>query len=124
MLRNFTCIMCPRGCELSVEYQEDKTKDHIKVSGNFCPKGKDYAVQELIDPKRNIASSVLVEGGELPLASVRLTNPIPKDRIFPVMEEIRKVKVQAPVKIGQVVISDVLGLGSDVIITKDVLREE
>lgn len=69
---------------------------------------------------RNIASSVLVKGGVLPLTSVRLSAPIPKTMIFPVMEEIKKLTVCAPVAEGQIVIENVLGLGSDVIVTKDV----
>ena len=76
------------------------------------------------NPMRSIASSVLVEGGELPLASVRLTRPIPKEKIFAVMEEIKKVKLSAPVEEGTVVISNVLGLGSDVMVTKAVERQE
>ena len=71
---------------------------------------------------RNIASSVLVEDGELPLASVRLNARFPKG-YFSVMAEIRKIKVTAPVSIGQIVLQDVLGTGSDVIITKNVKRK-
>ena len=117
MVREFTCIMCPRGCGVKAEILDGKV---ASVEGNFCPKGEEYVIQELTNPMRSIASSVLVEGGELPLASVRLSRPVPKDRIFDVMGEIRKVKVKAPTAIGQIVISDVLGLGSDVIITKNV----
>ena len=80
--------------------------------------------QELIAPMRNIATSVLVTGGELPLASVRLTKPIPKDRIFDVMAEIRKVHLNAPVIEGEVVIANVLGLESDVILTRSVDKKD
>lgn len=94
----------------------------ILVTGNTCPKGKEYAVQELTDPQRNIATSVLIKGGELPLASVRLDHAIPKDRIFDVMAEIRKWSLEAPVRVGQVVIENVLGLDANVIATKHVER--
>ncbi|HIQ73439.1 MAG TPA: DUF1667 domain-containing protein [Candidatus Cottocaccamicrobium excrementipullorum] len=117
MLREFTCIMCPQGCDIQVEVKEGKV---VSISGNKCPRGKEYVTQEVVNPMRNIATSVLVEGGELPLASVRLTRPIPKDRIFDVMNEIKKVSLPAPVKEGQIVIPNVLGLGSDVMITKTV----
>ncbi|MEI3187688.1 MAG: DUF1667 domain-containing protein [Lachnospiraceae bacterium] len=92
----------------------------LSICGNEVPKGKAYVTQELIAPMRNIATSVLVTGGELPLASVRLTKPIPKDRIFDVMAEIRKVHLNAPVIEGEVVIANVLGLESDVILTRSV----
>ena len=117
MKRSFTCIVCPNGCEIEAEYEGTKV---LSVSGNLCPKGKTYVTQELVDPRRTIASSVRVHGGTLPLASVRLTQPIPKDRIFDVMKVINGVELSAPVQIGQKVIENVLGLGSDVIITKNV----
>lgn len=122
MVRQFTCIMCPMGCEVTAEGREsgEIKNGEILVTGNTCPKGREYAVQELTNPMRNIASSVLVEGGELPLASVRLDRPVPRDRIFDVMAEIRKQKLKAPVKAGQVVIENVLGLGSSVIVTKNI----
>ena len=107
MKRTFTCIICPNGCEVEAEYEGTTV---LSVSGNLCPKGKAYVTQELTDPRRTIASSV------------RLTKAIPKARIFDAMEEIRKVTLQAPVQIGDVVISGLLGQDCDVIVTKNVGR--
>ena len=73
MLRQFTCIMCPMGCSLEAEVLPEGRVE--KVTGNNCKRGKEYAVREVTNPVRNIASSVLVENGELPLASVRLNAP-------------------------------------------------
>ncbi len=117
MKRTFTCIVCPNGCEVEAEYEGTHV---LSVTGYFCPKGKTYVTQELTDPRRTIATSVRVEGGTLPLVSVRLTNAIPKDRIFDVMHEINRKALAAPVQIGDVVIKNILGLGSDVIVTKNV----
>lgn len=117
MLREFTCIMCPLGCSLEVTEENGQV---IDVKGNTCPKGREYAVQEVTAPMRNIASSIRIDGGELPLASVRLSAPIPKKDIFRAMEEIRKVHLTAPVYIGDVVISHLLGTEADVIVTKNV----
>ena len=119
MKRTFTCIVCPNGCEIDAEYEGSRV---ISVTGNLCPKGKTYVTQELVDPRRTIATSMRVDGGELPLASVRLTSPIPKDRIFDVMAEINRHSLTAPVAIGDVALSNILGLGSDVIVTKNVAR--
>lgn len=119
MLRTFTCIMCPQGCEITAE----GANPPYSLTGNKCKKGAAYVEQELTAPMRNIATSILVDGGELPLASVRLSAPIPKDRIFDVMAEIRRIRRTAPVHEGDVVIPDVLGLGSDVIVTKTVEQE-
>ena len=126
MLREFTCIICPNGCEITAELEkrEDGTCRICSIEGAACPRGKAYVEQELTDPRRNIATSILVEGGELPLASVRLTAPIPKDRIFDAMEEIRSCRVTAPVEAGSVVIKVILGYDSDVIVTKTVERQQ
>ena len=124
MVREFTCIICPNGCEITVDYetQADQTVEIRKIEGATCKRGAEYVKQELTDPKRNIATSVLVEGGELPLASVRLTAPIPKARIFDAMEEIKKCRLAAPVKAGTVVIKGILGFDADVIVTKNVAK--
>lgn len=119
MKRTFTCIVCPNGCEIEAEYESAEV---LSVSGNLCPKGKTYVTQELVDPRRTIATSVRVLGGTLPLVSVRLTGAIPKARIFDVMKEIDRQTLTAPVRIGDVVIKNVLGLDSDVIATKNIER--
>jgi len=97
-----------------------KDGEIVSISGASCPKGKAYVRQEITDPRRAIASSVLVRGGTLPLVSVRLDRPVPKNRLFDVMKEIRKTELNAPVKSGTCVIKNVLGLNSDVIATKTV----
>lgn len=122
MLREFTCIICPNGCEIAadIEKKEDGSRQIRSIEGAACPKGRAYVEQELTNPQRNIATSVLVEQGVLPLASVRLTAPIPKDKIFDAMAEIRKCCLKAPVKAGTIVIHGLLGLDADVIVTKSV----
>ncbi len=117
MKRTFTCIVCPNGCEIEAEYEGTEV---LSVTGNLCPKGKTYVTQELVDPRRTIATSVRVIGGTLPLASVRLTQPVPKDRIFDVMRVVNAVTLDAPTHIGDVVIKNILGLDSDVIVTKNI----
>lgn len=120
MNRTFTCIVCPNGCEIESEYDGNHV---LSITGSQCPKGNTYVTQELVDPRRTVATSVRVEGGTLPLTSVRLTNPIPKDSIFDVMNEINKHTLTAPVRIGDVAIKNVLNLGSDVIVTKCVEKK-
>lgn len=117
MLKKLICIVCPNGCEITADLEEEKIRS---LEGAGCPRGQEYVRQEMTDPLRTISSSVLLEGGVLPLASVRLSGLVPKNRIFDVMEEIKKVRMTAPVSVGQTVIADVLGLGSDVIVTKNV----
>ncbi len=120
MLKEYTCIICPNGCTLEADIAKDNTIR--KITGAGCRNGIHYVRQELTDPQRTVSSSVLVRHGELPLASVRLTKPIPKNRIFDVMACIKTVSLEAPVRAGDIIIPDILGLGSDVIATKDIQR--
>ncbi len=116
MTRNFTCIVCPNGCEIRVE----SDGEGYRISGEGCPRGKTYVLQEMTDPRRTIATSVRVCGGVQPLCSVRLTQPIPKDRIMDAVREIHALKITAPVAMGTVLIPHILGTDSDVIATRDV----
>lgn len=120
MNKQMTCIICPNGCELSVEWEEKSIKN---ISGALCKRGEEYVTQEIQNPKRTIASLVKVNNGEIPLVSVRTTKAIPKEKIFDVMEEIKKLEINAPVKVNQVIIENVLGLDSDIISTKFVEKE-
>jgi len=124
MIKEFICILCPNGCEITVELDDESTDSLLRLEGASCQRGGEYVQQELFAPQRNIATSVKVECGNLPLVSVRLTDAIPKERIFDVMDEIKKITLQAPVSIGQVIIENVLGLQRDVIATKHIRRNE
>lgn len=117
MLREFTCIICPNGCDIEARIEDGKL---LAVEGALCPKGEAYVEQELINPQRTISTSVLVRGGVLPLASVRLTAPVPRERLRDVMDEIKKISLDAPVAAGTVVIKNIMGFDSDVIVTKSV----
>ena len=92
----------------------------MNVTGNFCPRGKEYAVSELTHPVRTITSSIKVTNREYTLVSVKTTKPVPKDKIFEVMEEIDKLSVEAPTRIGDIVKKNILGLDSDIVITKNI----
>ena len=112
-MKEFTCIICPRGCRLTVD-------DNMNVTGNTCPRGKQYAISELTNPVRTITSSVRVNNRDDLLVSVKTSGSIPKGKIFEVMDEISKLSVSAPTRIGDVVKKDILGLGVDIVITKNI----
>ena len=118
MKREYTCIVCPNGCEISVS-GEPGQKD-FQIEGARCRRGQAYVMQELSDPRRTIATSVRVLGGELPLASVRLTSPIPLAKVEEAVELIHGMTLQAPVKAGTVLIGKILGYESDCVVTRDV----
>ncbi len=116
MEKELTCIRCPIGCQLTVHMDGDQ----IEVTGNSCPRGAEYGKKEVTNPTRIVTSSVRVIDGELPLVSVKTASDVPKDKMFEVMEQIHQCQVKAPVYIGDVLISDVAGTGSDIIATRNV----
>ena len=112
-MKELTCIVCPRGCRL-------KVSDDMVVTGNFCPRGEKYAIAELTNPTRVVTSSIRVINRPFTLVSVKTDEPIPKDKMFEVMREIDELTVEAPVHIGQIVKEKVLGLDSNIVITKNI----
>ena len=112
-MKEFTCIVCPRGCTLMID-------DDKNVSGNSCPRGKEYALNEITNPKRTITTTIRVRNRVDTLVSVKTSESVPKELIYKIMEEINKISVEAPTKIGQVVIKNVLGTAADVVITKNI----
>ena len=89
----------------------------ISVSGNTCKRGDAYARTEVTNPVRSLTTSVKVEGGIHPVVPVKSSSPVPKDRMFDCMKEINGAVIKAPVKIGDVVIENICGLGVDIIAT-------
>ena len=117
MSKMFTCIICPNGCEIETETDGQEI---LSMEGALCERGREYVTRELRNPQRTIASSVPVDGGEIPLVSVRLSAPVPKGRIFEVMDVIRSLRVTAPVRSGDILASGILGLACDIVATKHV----
>ena len=118
----YTCIVCPNGCELRAEKLPGQ--EGYAVEGNRCPRGRDYILQEITDPRRTISTSMRVLGGERELASVRLTAPIPLRCLSEAVELIHKKELRAPVEAGEVVLPKILGYDSDVIVTRSVRERE
>ncbi|MBQ6919978.1 MAG: DUF1667 domain-containing protein [Synergistaceae bacterium] len=115
--RKFICVSCPLGCGLTVTL--DDSGEVSKVEGNTCPRGASYAKSEVKDPRRVFASTVRVKGGKLPVCPVRSKTPAPKGKIFAISEAVAKLEVNAPVKIGQVLIHNVCGTDVDIVASRD-----
>ena len=114
--RELICIQCPMGCPLKVTVDGDS----VTVTGNTCPRGAVYGKKEVTNPTRTVTSTARVEGGEIPRVSVKTATDVPKGKIRDVMTEIRALLLKAPVRIGDVVLSNVAGTGADVVATKTV----
>ena len=121
MKKELTCINCPLGCALTAEVEMvDGKPVVVSVTGNTCPRGEAYAKKELTHPTRIITSTVRVHGGSLAAVPVKTASDIPKEKIFDVMHVLRGVDVDAPVELGQVIVSDIAGTGVDIVATRTV----
>ena len=106
------CINCPKGCEMEVSVDGDQ----VSVTGNSCPKGEAYAKAEVTNPTRMVTGLVRVAGMRKPLP-VKTRVAVPKEKIDAVLYALHQTTVQLPVKIGEVIVSDVAGTGVDVVAT-------
>ena len=115
MKKQITCIVCPRGCIMTAE----GSGDQWVVTGNACKRGEKHAIGECTNPVRTVTSIVRIANREDTMVPVKTLAPIPKGEMFTVMEKIRAARVEAPVKIGDVILDNIFG--TQVVATGDVV---
>ncbi|MGL5955737.1 MAG: DUF1667 domain-containing protein [Brevinema sp.] len=109
MKKDLVCILCPRGCHITVDTET------LEVTGNACPRGAQFGPQEISSPQRLLTSTAPIKGALHKKIPVRTSAAIPFDRIFACVQEIQNLQVTAPVKVGQVLIPNILDTGVDVV---------
>lgn len=119
-MKQFTCISCPVGCHLTVTTKEDGT---YKIQGFQCKRGLEFGRQEMIEARRNFSSTLKIENGIIPLLPVRTSAPFPKDKIFDAMKLIQKAQAAAPIKVGSIIINNILNTGIDIIATRSIGKQ-
>lgn len=121
-VETFSCTTCPSECSLSVTADRDGSDEPcvLSVTGNRCARGEAFARQEIVRPVRVLTTTVLVNGGDERLLPVRTAAPIPRDLSVEAMRSLRSVVVDAPMRMGDTVLADVLGTGVDVIASMDI----
>lgn len=112
MKKDLICILCPRGCRVSVDTET------LEVTGNSCPKGAQFGPQEISNPQRMLTSTAPIQGALHLRIPVRTTESIPFDKIFSCTEEIKKLRLTAPIKVGQILIKNILDTGVDIIASR------
>ncbi|MCS7241810.1 DUF1667 domain-containing protein [Candidatus Caldatribacterium sp.] len=118
-LSEVLCIVCPLGCRIRVE-----PKDNEFSFRGGCARGRSYAAQEVTHPCRIVTTTVRIRCGEIPRLPVRTSHPFPKGRIFALMEFLRSLEVEAPVRRGEVLVRNLLGTGIDLVATRTIRRLE
>lgn len=114
MVKELICIVCPRGCHLKVDTELET------VTGNSCKRGEIYGLNEVKNPTRIVTSTVKIDGCDNMVVPVKTEEPIPKGMIFDVMKEINKASINLPIKVGDVIVENVLGTGVNIVSAKTV----
>ena len=109
------CIRCPLGCHGRVT--TDETNKVVRFEGYECKEGKKYAEAEAHGPLRILTATVIMDSEIRPLLPVKTNKAIPKDKLKLCMRVLAKVRVKHPVSMGQVILTNVLGTGADIITT-------
>lgn len=105
--KQFVCIGCPIGCPLQLQHEGGEI---IEISGHECNRGAKYARQEFTDPRRSLSTTVAISGAKWGRLPVKVTEAVEKDRIMEAVRKIHALQITAPVKLGQVLIRDLLGV--------------
>lgn len=115
-IKEMTCIVCPVGCKLKIS----KVDDEFIVEGNNCERGEKYGINEMTNPLRVVTSTVKINNVKNKMVPVKTTDGIPKEKIMDLMEKINKIKVDLPVKRGDILLENLYDTGVSLVITRDI----
>lgn len=119
MSKNINCIICPLGCEIHIKERNNK----YLFSGNLCSKGEDYAIKEIKNPVRLVTTTIIVNNGQNKLLPVRSETGIKKDLMVKCILILSKLKVDAPIKHGDIIYRNILDTGINIIASRDIKKK-
>lgn len=123
----FNCTTCPSECLLTVEVERDADGAVVEVrsvTGNSCPRGDTFVHQELTCPMRVLTTTVAVSGGDEALLPARTTEAIPLELHAQAMNLIRGLVVEAPIRMGDVILPNLLDTNINLVASMDVTQEQ
>jgi len=115
-MKEMICIACPIGCHIQID-------DNLKVDGNLCGKGEKYGIEEMTHPTRILTTTVKTISQSIPRISVKSRDPLPKELIFKALLVLDDIIIENNVKIGDIIVKDILNTGIDMIATKNVIMQ-
>lgn len=107
------CINCPLGCHLEID-------ENMNVSGNNCPRGRQYAIDEMTHPLRTLTTTIAIDSDIHERLSVITDKPVPKDMMMDIVRSLKDLKVKAPVKMGDIIVENILETGSNLIASRSI----
>lgn len=120
MTKELVCIVCPRSCRMTITSEGDE----LVVTGNTCKRGKEFAINEMTDPRRTVCTTVRTSFPSVPVLPVRVSGAIPKNKIFDLMHEVNRITISKRIGREEVIVPNILDLGVDLIATSNILKDE
>jgi len=115
--KEIICVICPNGCVTIV----GKDDSDIKISGKYCKRGKDYIVQEYLEPRRIITTTVRITSAVRKMLPVKTSSSILKKDIFTLMDKVKSITAKTPVFVGQVICKDIFA-GVDLVSEDEIVE--
>lgn len=118
-MKRVICVLCPRGCEITVVLGKE-----LGISGNGCPKGEEYVLQELEAPQRTLTTTVKTVFPDFPRLPVRTVRDVPLKEFPRLMKILCGITITERIKIGDTVVKDSEAAGFHIIATADLEAPE
>ncbi len=121
--KDLVCIICPKGCRITINYEKNESEIKIikSILGYSCPKGKIYAEQEILEPLRTLTTTIKTTYKEHQRLAVRSDSEIPLAQLIPVIKHVRSIVIDKPVTAGTCIAKNPLGLHTNIIAVDDLL---
>ncbi len=110
------CIVCPRGCMMSYQFQDDE----LIVTNNECRRGPEYLTQELTAPKRMLTTTIKVLEGVDEVIPVYAKEYVDKDQVFTIINHLKALTIKAPIHCNDVIIEQIGDIKVTILASKEV----
>jgi CxxC motif-containing protein len=115
--KEMICISCPIGCHLTVTLDDN---EEIHVTGNKCKRGEQYGREELLAPKRVVTATVRVDSSQVRRLPVKTDTALPKEHINDLLNELYRLTISPPVKLGDPIIENIEGTGVNLVASRSI----
>ncbi len=115
------CIICPEGCIITATVEES-IKKVLSLEGNRCKRGIRFTEDEVKNPLRILTTTINIDSKTAKRLPVRSDIPAPRDMLFKLIEETKKIKVKPPVFSGDILLKNAAGIKVNIISSATMLK--
>ena len=115
--KEYTCIVCPLSCQISLKANDGEI---IDITGYTCKRGENFVRNEYINPVRTLTTVVKLESSNYNCLPVISDGGIPKDKLSECLEELKNVTIVPPIKMGDIVVKNLLKTNVNIISAKTI----